>query len=185
MTRPAPRPLAALVLSALLGAAALAGCSKPTGSEEKFCDQVRKVPALESVLARFSEIDVDVLQERIDKARAAYEELAVAAPSAIDVQTDEVVGLVDAILDAVEENPTDPAKASEQLRTAMADHDGIGDARAEVASYAEEECGVQLDATLTDTTETTGTTAGTSTTGVAGVDGGRGDPAGSTTTTVG
>ncbi len=77
--------------------------------------------------------------------------------------------LVDDILGAVEDNPTDPAKAADQLRKAMADHPDVAGARATVAAFAEKECDVQLDATLTDTppaTTTTTTAADDSTTEV-------------------
>src|SRR3954451_17497055 len=103
------RSAAAIATSALLALAVLSGCTHSTGSVEKFCAQVRKVPALESVLARFSEADPDVLQDRIDKARSAYDSLEADAPSDIAGSTKAVVSLVDDVLDAVEQNPSDPA----------------------------------------------------------------------------
>ena len=174
--------------AALAGAAALlatvaAGCTKDAGSTKAFCARVKEVPALETVLDRFTEADPSVLDDRIEKARTAYAELADAAPKAIADETDEVVSLVDDILDAVEENPTDQAKASAQLRKAMAAHEGIDADRAKVAAFAQDHCDVQLDATLgggpadstTTTTApdtvitapgaTTSSTDGTSTTG--------------------
>ncbi|WP_426572081.1 hypothetical protein [Aquihabitans sp. McL0605] len=164
MRRRSPATLTSIALAALVGAAALVGCSHPTGSKAKFCAQVRKVPALESVLAHFSETDPDVLNDRITKARAAYDQLTEDAPSAIDVQTDQVVKLVDDILDAVEQHPTDPAKAAAQLRKAVAVDKQVGAARTKVAAYAKTECGVQLDATLTDSPTTTTAPVGGSTT---------------------
>jgi hypothetical protein len=129
---------------------------------------VAKVPSLESVLSRFSETDPEVLTERIANARTSYAELAAAAPSAIDSETDSVVALVDDVLDAVEANPDDPAKAAEQLRDAMATHENVDAAQTAVTAYALDECGVRLDATLGDESETTttSTTAATSTTAV-------------------
>jgi hypothetical protein len=169
------RAAAALTLAAgALLAAGLSGCTSDGGSTEAFCDQVKQVPALETVLARFSEADRDVLADRIAKARSAYADLADAAPSEIADETDEVVSLVDDILDAVEEHPTDPAKASAQLRKAMAEHDDVASDRAAVADFAKDECDVQLDATLTDaSTSTTSPTTGTTT-----------EPTGSTENTV-
>lgn len=175
--RLAPRRAAVAIAAAAVLAASSAGCSKDSGSKEAFCAQVKRVPALESVLARFSEADQDVLADRIAKARDAYDQLADAAPSTIDDETDQVVSLVDDILDAVEQNPTDPAKASAQLRTAMAAHKGIDEDRAKVASYAEAQCGVKLDATLTDGG---GSSSSSTTTTVAGPADGS-----STTTTTG
>ena len=166
--RPSSR-VTALALSALLIGAALSGCSRSSGSTEKFCAKVKQVPALESVLARFSEADPDVLADRIAKARAAYASLEAAAPSEIDGETAQVVSLVDDILASVEDHPDDPVKAATQLRKAMVHHKGVEADRAKVAAYAKQQCGVQLDAALGD-----GTDAATSTTA-----------AGSTTTTGG
>jgi hypothetical protein len=151
-------------LAVALVAGVVSGCTSDGGSTEAFCAQVAKVPSLESVLSRFSEADTTVLDDRIDQARTAYADLAEAAPKAIDDETDEVVSLVDDILDAVEQHPTDPAKAATQLRKAMAAHKGIDADRAKVAAYAQKQCDVQLDPTLSEGTGTSSTTGGTVTT---------------------
>lgn len=141
---------AALTLATSAG---LAACTDDPGSKADFCEQVAKVPSLESVLDRFNETDPEVLDERIANAREAYAELASAAPSAIDSETDSVVALVNDVLDAVEANPDDPAKAAEQLREAMDTHEDIDAAQVAVTAYALDECGIRLDATLGDETE--------------------------------
>lgn len=154
--------LAALCATALL---ATAGCTHSSGSTTAFCEQVAQVPALETVLARFSETDPGELRTRIDKARSAYHALGSAAPSEIHDETAQVVDLVDDILDAVADNPDDPVKAADQLRKAMADHKGVAGARTKVAAYAERHCKVQLDPTLTgSTTSTTADVAATTST---------------------
>ena len=164
-----PRRIAAAVTAtlALATSAGLSACTDSPGSKDDFCEQGAKVPSLEAVLSRFSETDPDVLAERIDNARAAYADLASAAPSAIDSETDSVVALVDDVLNAVEDNPEDPAKAAAQLREAMVTHEDVDDAQVTVAAYALDECGVRLDATLGDEAASTTTTieATTSTTG--------------------
>jgi hypothetical protein len=152
----------------LLASGGLAACSDDAGSPEAFCAQVEQVPSLESVLSRFSEADPDLLADRIAKARAAYDELAEAAPAEIEDETDQVVALVDAILDAVEEHPDDPAKASAQLRTAMADHEGVEADRAKVADYAQATCDVQLDATLSEGGATSSPNSSTTSTAASG-----------------
>ncbi|WP_421119246.1 hypothetical protein ACE2AJ_18050 [Aquihabitans daechungensis] len=169
--RSAARALAAALLLTGLGA-----CTEDSGSTEAFCTRVKEVPALESVLARFSEADPDVLADRIAKARSAYDDLADAAPPEIADETDEVVSLVNDILDAVEQHPTDPAKASAQLRTAVAAHEGVASDRSKVADYAQDECDVQLDAALTEGSASTSTTSST----IAGT-----APGGTVTTTTG
>lgn len=158
--------VAAAALALLAGLAS--GCTSDGGSTQAFCTQVRKVPSLESVLSRFSEAEPDVLDERIEKARVAYAALAEAAPKAIDDETDEVVSLVDDILDAVQQHPSDPAKASSQLRKAMADHEGVDADRVKVAVYAQEKCDVTLDPTLGDGAGSSSTTTTASTTSTGG-----------------
>lgn len=152
VTRPAAAALAACLL--LLAS----GCSKDEGSTEAFCAQVKQVPALETVLDRFSEADPAVLADRIEQARTAYADLADAAPEEIAEPTEAVVDLVDATLDAVEDHPTDPSAASAQLRKAVAASKGIDADRKEVAAFAQDRCDVRLDATLGGSTTTTTTT---------------------------
>ena len=163
---PSSRATTTIAVSALLIGTALTGCSRSSGSTEKFCAKVKQVPALESVLARFSEADPDVLADRIVKARAAYASLEAAAPSEIDGETAQVVSLVDDILASVEQHPDDPVKASAQLRKAMVRHKGVEADRAKVAAYAKEHCDVQLDPALSDGADaaTTTTAAGSTTT---------------------
>ena len=168
------RPAALAALTSLLVVGTLAGCSHHSGSTEAFCARVRKVPALESVLVRFSESDPDVLKDHISKARTAYDSLEADAPSEIAGETKAVVSLVDDILDAVEQNPGDPAKAAAQLRKAMARHQGVDKQRAKLTSYAQDTCNVKLDATLTG-----GTSSGSAPTSTTA------DPTAITTTTVG
>lgn len=156
---PASRRAALALATSVLLAAAASGCSKPSGSTEAFCAQVKRVPSLETVLDRFSEAEPAALSDRIEKARTAYDDLAEAAPKQIAEATDQVVSLVDALLDAVEEHPTDPAKASAQARKAVAAHKGVEADRAEVAAFAQDRCDVRLDATLTG-----GSTGSTTTT---------------------
>ena len=138
--------LAALVCGALL----VSGCTGDGGSTEAFCDKVDEVPSIEAVLSRFSEVDADVLADKVEKARAAYHELEDAAPGEIDGETAAVVSLVDDIFDAVIEHPDDPEEAAAQLRAAMDEHEGVDDDRAAVTAFAADECGVTLDADLAE-----------------------------------
>ena len=137
----------ALALAAVLATAA-AACTNDPGSVDSFCHEVQTMPSLEAALTRFSETDPAELAERIDQARAAYEDLAEAAPSEIDAETDDVVEVVDEVLTAVEDHPTDPAAAADQLRDAMADHPDAAASQAAVSEFAKTECDVTLDPTL-------------------------------------
>jgi hypothetical protein len=131
-----------------------AACSDDDGSVEAFCAEVEALPALESVLSRFSEADPDQLADSIERARASYRDLVDAAPDEIRGETDAVVALVDDVFDAVERHPDDPEAAADELRAAMADHPDVEQARTAVAGYAEAECGVELDPTLGTSTTT-------------------------------
>ncbi|MFN8019279.1 MAG: hypothetical protein U0P45_14320 [Acidimicrobiales bacterium] len=145
--RHAPR-IAALLLAAGAATASLSACTKDSGSTAEFCTQVQAVPSLETVVTRFSETDPAVLDDRIDRARAAYHDLEDAAPKEIHGDTAEVVAVVDAVLDAVAAHPSDPAKATDALRTEVKRHPKVGAARARVVRYAKAECDVTLDGTL-------------------------------------
>jgi uncharacterized protein HemY len=158
------------IVAIVIAATAATGCGGDEGSTASFCAEVAEVPALESVLARFSEADPQVLQDRIDRARSAYEDLAEAAPGSISAETDEVVELVDEVLAAVEDHPNDPAAAADQLRVVMAEHEGVDAARREVASFAQEECDLRLDPTLGSSTEEVTTTTGASTSSTSAAD---------------
>ena len=140
--------LVALASLAVVGAAGLGACSKDGGSKAEFCAQVQVVPSLETVIARFSETDPAVLDDRIDRARAAYHDLEDAAPKEIHGDTAEVVAVVDEVLDAVAAHPSDPAKATAALRAKVKQHPKVGAARARVVRYAKAECDVVLDGTL-------------------------------------
>lgn len=158
-------------LGRIAGAGALAllvlaapACSDDDGSVEAFCDEVRQVPSLESVVSRFNEVEPTNLADRITKAREAYQRMADAAPGAIDGQADAVVALVDEVLDAIEANPDDPEAAAAAVRSAMADHEGVAEDRAELVAYAEAECDVVLDPPVADDGATTTVTAPSTTT---------------------
>jgi hypothetical protein len=90
--------------------------------------------------------------------------MADAAPGAIDGQADAVVALVDEVLDAIEANPDDPEAAAAAVRSAMADHEGVAEDRAELVAYAEAECDVVLDPPVADDGATTTVTAPSTTT---------------------
>lgn len=128
-----------------LGAAVGGGCSDDSGSEAAFCTEVRRAPALDAVLSGFATADPTELGHRLDEAGDAYGRLRDAAPDEIDGDTDQVVDLVDAVIDAVREEGSDPEAVADQLRTVMVDHTGAEEAAQAVSAYADEHCDVQLD----------------------------------------
>ncbi|MCB1030194.1 MAG: hypothetical protein KDA95_02590 [Acidimicrobiales bacterium] len=139
----------AVVGGVALVALTLTSCSEQQGSTKDFCAQVKKVPAIESVLNRFTESDPAVLKERIEKASSAYQALVDSAPSEISDDVKILVAVVDETLDAAADNPDDQIAAANQLRKAMTKHPDAEKARASVATFAEKNCGIRLDPSLT------------------------------------
>lgn len=136
------RLLAALLAAALLVAAP--ACSRDKGSKEAFCEQVAKVPALDSVVQGFADADPDELTERLDGAKDSYAALASSAPGDIRGDVAQVDSLVEVVTDAVAEHHDDPEAVTSEIRDAMADHQGADEASKRVAAYAERTCGVEL-----------------------------------------
>jgi hypothetical protein len=135
-------------ITAIVVALGPGACADDDGSVEEFCAELKALPALESVLSRFSEADPEQLADSIERARSAYHDLEDAAPGAIHNETQTVVNLVDEVLDAVDRNPDDPQAAADEVRSAMDEHPDVEPARTAVARYAEAECKVELDPTL-------------------------------------
>ncbi|HEX2575119.1 MAG TPA: hypothetical protein VHK88_02150 [Aquihabitans sp.] len=154
-------------LLAALGCASLAlaaaACTDDVGSEEAFCDRVATVPPLATLLTGFDDADPAELSRRLDSASSAYDDLRDAAPQEIRDDVGEVVRLVQAVIDAVEADADDPEAAADRLRAAMADHRGGEAAALEVAAYASDRCGVELNPTVDDGRTTTDGGAVTST----------------------
>lgn len=153
-------------------AALLGGCSKnETGSDQAFCDDLRRVPSLASVLTGFSEMSPAKLTEALDDAEASFAQLRRSAPEDLSDEVDRVVELVMAVIDGVRANATDPVAAAETIRKAVAAHPRAEEAGLAVAEAARTRCSVELNPTVvenpdpTASSSTASSSTGSSTTG--------------------
>src|SRR6187397_1090322 len=99
----------ALLLAVLTVAGATAGCAKANGSKEAFCKQLRETPALSTALAGYPSGDGSAYAEQLREARDAFGDLQKAAPRSIRADVGAVGELVDDIVEAIEDHPSDPA----------------------------------------------------------------------------
>lgn len=161
------RPGVRRTIGAILAIATsvLVGCSKDPGSRVAFCREARQVPDLSATLGGFSQADRAELRKRLTTAGRAYGRLRDAAPEEIRGDAAKVVGIVEAVLDAVRAHPGDPEAATAEVRRVMADAPDIAKASAAVTTFASRHCGVELDPTASaPTTRPPATTAPSATT---------------------
>lgn len=164
-----PRSTARTATVAVLALVVSVSCSTDHGSQDAFCRQIRKVPPLASVISGFADDDPTELRTRLDDARTAYTDLRDAAPEDIRDDVDATVDLVDAVIDAVAANGTDPEAVAAEVRSAVKLHPGAATSSTKVAAYAKQRCAVELNPTVpadsgASTTTSTGPGSGTTTT---------------------
>jgi hypothetical protein len=155
-----PRTVAgALVLAAAAGL--VVGCSdEPEASPETFCGALRQVPSLASVFTGFADQDPGRLDRSLDDAEAAFGRLRETAPDDIAPDVDEVVDLVQAVIDGVRANDTDPEAAAADIRAAVDDHPDAVTSSLAVADYARNQCNVELNPTVPEDPTVTTTSEG-------------------------
>lgn len=147
-------------LAAVLVVSLLAGCSKDeTGSDQAFCDDLRRVPSLASVLTGFSEMTPAKLTGALDDAEASFAQLRESAPEDLRDDVDRVVDLVMAVIEGVRANATDPVAAAETIRKAVAAHPRAEEAGLAVAEAARARCSVELNPTVVENPDPTGSSS--------------------------
>ena len=104
-------------------------------------------PALSTVIERFTSASPGELDQRLDEAADAYDQLRTAAPSTIDDEVDTLVDLVDAVIGAVRANPEDSVAAADQIRSVVAEHPDAEAASTKVTDYASRTCKIELGTT--------------------------------------
>lgn len=140
--------------AALLGLAALnLGCSDGGPEVGSFCDELRQAPSLASVLTGFADQDPAQLEARLEEAEEQYGDLRVAAPDEIAPDVDRTVDLVDAVIAVVRADRDDPEAAAAAVRDVLADHTDAETSGLAVADYAQQECGVDLNPSLSTSDE--------------------------------
>lgn len=134
---------AAVVMAAastLLGVA----CSDDEPEVGSFCDELRQVPALASVLTGFADQDPTRLDAQLDEAESQYADLRESAPEVIEPDVASTVDLVDALIAAVRTDRDDPVAAAAGVRAVIEDHPEAETSGLAVADYARTECDIEL-----------------------------------------
>ena len=137
-----------VVVVGLAAAIALPGCSRSQGSEEAYCRQLRQTPALATTLNGFADDDPAEVRTRVADARTAFAALEKAAPKEVRHDTETVVALVDAVLDAVVAHKGDAAATASQVREVVRRHPDAATAARNVSTYASQHCSVTLNPTI-------------------------------------
>ncbi len=140
----------ALGVATMALACSTVGCTKEQGSEKAFCRKVAKAPTIDAVISGFTNADTGELDARLADAATSYEDIAKAAPGEIRGDVDTVVRLVDAVIDAVKDHSDDPEVVAKQVRNAVVDNPGSIKSAAAVASYAADNCKLELNPTVGD-----------------------------------
>ncbi len=160
----AKRRAIALMALAAIAVASAVSCTEDAGTATAFCDRVAKAPALDTVVEDFAGADPDELTDRLEGARRAYRAVADAAPGEINDATEDLVALVEAVIDGIAANPTDPEAAADAIRAAVAERPDGTEAAVDVAAYAKVKCELDLNPVVVETSTTTTTVpAGTET----------------------
>ena len=120
------------------------GCSDDEPEVGSFCDELRQVPSLASVLTGFADQDPERLDARLDEAATQYADLRESAPEVIAPDVASTVDLVDALIAAVRSDRDDPVEAAAGVRKVIGDHPEAETSGLAVADYARTECDVEL-----------------------------------------
>ena len=154
----------ATALAVVLGLGALGACTKDSGSKTEFCRQIKRAPALGTVVSGFADTDRSTLDDRLDDVSKAYAALRDAAPDDVRGDVNEMSDLVDALVASIRAHPDDPEAAADAARKAVVANPGGVTSAVKVTDYASKQCGVQLNPTVEGAT-TTSVAAVTTTTG--------------------
>ena len=143
----ATRVTVAVVASAVLLVGASA-CTRDKASQGSFCEELRQVPTLASVISGFADQDLSQLESRLDETMDQFEDLRASAPDEIGSDVDRTVDLVEAVVEAVRANHSDPDAAAAQVRAVVADHPEAETSSRAVTDYAREQCRIELNPTV-------------------------------------
>lgn len=128
----------------LLALAALAACTDD-GDKEAFCERLATAPGLAEILSSVDASDPASVEETITDGIATFRSLETDAPGDVREDMARVRQGMELVLDAVRDNPDDPAGAREQIAAASDELAGLADASAQLTRYASQECGVALE----------------------------------------
>jgi len=138
----------------------LTGCTRASGSREKFCAALPDTEDLFALIGNLDATDSARLEQRLDAGVAEFSKLERAAPRKIRSDVADVADVVERILEAVKKHPTDMGAVRQELAGSAASLLGSGKAALQVSAYAQRECGITLGggAAVTGSTDTAPTT---------------------------
>lgn len=137
----------ALLLAGLVGLGGglggLAGCSDD-GDSGAFCDRLEDTQQLGDVLGALDTSDPAGVEDALQQTLDGFEELEADAPGAIRDDVARVRQGVELVLEAVQDNPDDPAAAREAITGELDELPGLAQSGQAVEAYARDECGFEV-----------------------------------------
>jgi len=122
--------------------ASLGGCSDDGGSAESLCQAIAEADGLTTSLDGFDPTDPEAALDQLRTVRVQLGELHDAAPEDaaqdLQVEIDYVQALVDVLEDVA---PGDATESALRIQAVTEAHPDVDEAAANLAEYAEEECG--------------------------------------------
>jgi len=122
----------------------LAPACSDDGDSEAFCDRLGETDQLGDVLGALDTSDPAGVQDALQQTLDQFQELEADAPGAI---RDDVARLrqgVELVLEAVEDDPDDPAAVRAAITGELDELSGLAQAGEAVEVYARDECGFAL-----------------------------------------
>lgn len=131
------------VLLAVVGAGLASGCSDDGGSVEGFCETVREDTTVGAVFSGgFDPTDTDQALDQLRTARVTLGELRDAAPDEVRGALATEIDYVEALVEGLDGTAGEEPEAVVALVQRITDeHPDVGDAAAQLATFAQEECG--------------------------------------------
>ena len=123
----------------------LASCTGSGGGQKEFCDRLPETGSVLSILSDFGTTAPDQLTGQFEKGLAEYRDLERSAPRSIRADVAKVADTVELILDIVKRNPDDLSAIRKELAGKAAQLASAAKSGQAVATYARDECGIDLD----------------------------------------
>ena len=137
------RARATLVAALALGTIVLGACTDD-GDKDAFCERLADTPALGDTLGALDASDPGGAQRELQQAARQFRRLESDAPGEVKEDIARVRRGVDLILEAVEAHPDDLSAARAAILEQSDEVVGLAAASADLVSYAQTECGLDL-----------------------------------------
>jgi hypothetical protein len=126
---------------AALAVVTLVACTDDEGSADELCTAVAESEAL-TTFQGFDPTDPETALDQLRTARVALGDLVDVAPEEVRDDLQVEIDFVQALIDALEDVPAgDATEAALQVQAVTEAHPDVADASANLAAFADEECG--------------------------------------------